>query len=219
MKKSHLIFATLIFLIFAISVFAQEEETATNGQEEKWRNFEVSGFAGAALPSGGIKDWSDSIGAKTGLTFGANGGYYLTEKICLGAYFQYSQLGMEIYSRNHRLYDAGAYIKYAFVGESNFEPYVKLSAGVLWTKFATWVGPAYTRLRELSYNPGFKGALSAGLIYYTSDYGGVYAEMGYNYGAVKDKEEDYHSQKFNFSETVNYIDAKFGIVVFFGPEE
>ena len=212
MKKSHLIFSTLLFLIFAITAFAQEEE-----QEGKWRNFEFNGFVGAAMPSGAIKDWSDSMGAKTGLTFGAAGGYYFTEKLCLGAYFQYSQLGMEIYERNHRLYDAGAYLKYVFVGESNFEPYVKLSAGALFPKFATWVGPAGTRLRELSYDPGFKGALSAGLIYYTSDYGGVYLEAGYNYGAVKDKKANYHSEEHLFEDNANYLDLKLGIMVFFGP--
>ncbi len=213
MKKSKLILFTLLFLSLAVSAFSHEEE------EEKWRNFEITGFGAFSIPTGAIKDWSDSMGAKTGISFGGAGGYYFSDNLCLGVYFQYSQLGMEIYERNHRLYDAGAYLKYAFTGESNFEPYLKVSAGALFPKFATWVGPIRTRLRELSYDPGFKGSLSAGLLYYTSDYGGIYIEAGYNYASVKDKEAVYHSEKYFFEDNANYLDIKAGILVFFGPEE
>lgn len=216
MKKSALFFILLMVLIFSANLYAQEEE------EEKWRNFEVSMYGGLTMSSN--IDWYDSLAAKTGLHFGGTGGYYFTDKICLGVYFTYSQMGLEepygldLRSQNYKMYNIGLYGKYAFSGESNLEPYIKLSAGANFPKFATWVGEFRTRMRELSYDPGFSGGGYLGLMYYTSDYGAIFIEAGYHMDLLQYNEGTYDEVTYVIPEDVKYAEVRAGVVVFFGPE-
>jgi hypothetical protein len=210
MKKSCLLLVFLLILITALSAFAQE-------QEANWRNFEVSVISGLSIPTGTLKTWNDSMGAKTGFPVGFSGGYYFNEKLCLGAYFTYTRYGMKLYDMHYIVHDGGLYLKYAFVGESNIEPYVKLSAGAAIVNFPTWIAPYAARLRELSYDPGLSLGVNAGLLYYTSDFGGLYVEGSYHYAAIKDHESTHKDIKYYLEDNLSYFDVRAGITVFFGP--
>jgi len=208
---------TVIFILsLAVLVHAEDEE--------KWRNFEVTLDAGLTIPSGSITDWYDSLGAKSGFGIGGSGGYYFNNSVCMGIYFSYNRLGMEepasegTWERKFQTYDFGAYAKYALVGETNFEPYVKFSAGMIWPKFPTWVGEDANRLREQSYDPGVSLAGYIGMLYYTSDYGGIFLEVGYHNDFVDGVEADYHGLIYQINDNLNYLQIKGGVTVFFGPE-
>lgn len=217
MKKTAVLFGLAMFLILCSAVVAQDEE-----EEGKWRNFEVSMHGGMTIPSN--IDWYDSLAAENGIHFGATGGYYLTERFCLGAYFTYSQMppkdisSFDISKQKYKMYDVGLYAKYAFAGESNFEPYIKISAGINFAKYATWVGVAKTTFREISYDPAFSGAGYLGLSYYTSDYGALFVEVGYHQDMLKGTPAKFDDVTYGFQMDINYIEARAGIIVFFGPE-
>jgi len=222
MKKSRVLIALAVILALAVNVCAQDEEEEEEG---RWRNFEVMMFGGFGLPMGEFSDYNDSLGAKTGLNFGMSGGYFLNDRICLGGYFHYTQFGLEepegldLSDMHYKMYNAGLYLKYAFTGESNFEPYIKLSAGANFAKFATWVGPELKRMREVSYDPGLSSALSAGFVYYTSEWGGLSLEASYHFDPLQANEGDYFGQTFAIFEDLNYLRINAGVTVFFGPEE
>ena len=149
MKSLRLLFTLIVLMAFSFTAYAQDDE-------EKWRNFEVGIHGGLSLPSGDLADWNDSLGAETGFNFSVSGGYYFTDRICTGLYFAYTQHGMpDGYDLNFRMFDVGGYVKYAFTNESLFEPYVKLTGGMIWTKFPTWITQDQNVLREQSYDPAF----------------------------------------------------------------
>ena len=216
MKKTSLLFVLVMFLIFSSAAVAQDEE------DGKWRNFEVSMHIGLTMPSN--IDWYDTLAAKNGMNFGGAGGFYFTERLCIGAYFNYTQMAPEevssfdVADQKYKMYDVGLYGKYAFTGESNFEPYVKISAGANFAKYATWVGAARTQLREISYDPAFSGAGYLGASYYTSDYGAIFLEVGYHMDMLKYTQATYDDVIYSFPDDIKYIEIKAGVVVFFGPE-
>ncbi len=217
MKKTSVVFILAMFLIFASAVIAQDEE-----EEGKWRNFEVSMNIGLTMPSN--IDWYDTLAAKNGIHFGMSGGYYLTERICFGSYFSYSQMAPEevssfdISDQKYQMYNVGLYGKYAFSGESNFEPYVKISAGINFAKFATWVGDFRTILREVSYDPAFSAGADLGASYFTSDYGALFLEVGYHFDKLKNTPAEYAGEEYPFPEDIKYLELSAGVIVFFGPE-
>lgn len=220
MKSLRLFFISVAILALSIPAQAQEDE-------DRWRSFEVTIDGGLSFPSGTLKDWSDSLGAKPGFHMGAAGGFYFTDRICTGLYFTYTAMKMEHdwapdaaeWDRHFRMYDFGAYAKYAFSGESNFEPYLKLSGGYNWPKYPTWVTPEQNRLREQSYNGGFSFAGYLGALYYTSDYGGAFLEVGYQNDFLDGTEADYQGYTYTIDGDPGRIELRAGITVFFGPEE
>jgi outer membrane protein with beta-barrel domain len=218
MKLRGLLISVILLLALSISAYAQDDDE----DDYKWRNFELNIVGGLSLPSGGTSDWYDSLGAKTGFNVGLSGAYFLTNNIGIGAYFTYTRFGVDDAkienNLSHHLYDAGLYFKYAFTGESSWEPYLRLNAGVLFPKFATWVGEEKTQLRELSYDPALSLGIYAGLMFYTSDYGGVYLEAGYHNDITDGIKGEYASEKLNFNDNTNYIEIRGGVSVYFGPE-
>ncbi|SYZ73556.1 exported hypothetical protein [Candidatus Zixiibacteriota bacterium] len=210
MKKSVLLITTAIVLILAAGAMAQDEGGKT-------RNFEVGVYTGLSLPMGDLKNWNDSMGAKTGFDFGLSGGYFLKENLSLGGYFTYTQFPVKLYSNMHyRFYNVGAYCKYAFVGESDWEPYVKIKAGADFAKFATWTEKDLNRLRELSYKPGLGMSLGAGILRYTSDNGGLFLEGEYHFAPLKSQKATYRDVDYKFDHNVNFLSFRFGVNVFFG---
>ncbi len=216
MKTTSVLFILAMFMIFSSAVVAQDEE------EGKWRNFEVNMHAGLTMPSN--IDWYDSLAAKTGTNFGISGGYYITEGLCVGSYFSYSQMALEevtsfsVADQKYKMYKVGLYGKYAFTGESNFEPYVKVSVGINFAKFATWVGDARTILREISYDPAFSSGGYLGFSYYTSEYGALFFEVGYHIDKLKNTPAEFAGVSFPFPEDIKYLELKTGVVVFFGSD-
>ena len=124
----------------------------------------------------------------------------------------------DIGDQNYKMYDVGLYGKYAFTGESSFEPYIKISAGINFAKYATWVGDMKTTLRELSYDPAFSGAGYLGASLYTSDYGALFMEVGYHMDMLKGSPVEHGDEIYSFQMDINYIEVRAGVVVFFGPE-
>ncbi|PKK82874.1 MAG: hypothetical protein CVT49_11220 [candidate division Zixibacteria bacterium HGW-Zixibacteria-1] len=212
MKSFRLLLTLIVLSVIALSAYAQDDG--------KWRNFEVGLHCGLAIPSGDLSDWNDSLGAKTGLSVSLSGGYYFTNNICAGIYFDFNSFGMEgNWGLNYRLYNTGVYAKYALAGESNFEPYVKLTGGITWPKFPTWITVDRNVLREQSYDPalGFGGYL--GIIWYTAEFGGLYLEAGYQNIMSKDTEADWHGQIYKMPGNISYLQIRSGVTVFFGGEE
>lgn len=213
MKRKGLILTSILILTLSINSHAQDKA------EKAWRKFEVTMTGGVSIPVGALKNWYDSVGAKSTFNFGGSGGYFFNDHICLGGYFSYVQFPIDKYDLNYKLYDVGAYAKYAFTGESNFEPYLKLKAGADFAKFATWVGPNKTQLHEISYGAGLTMAIYGGALYYTSDYSGIFLEAGYNFAKLKDIGVEYAGEDYKFRDNVGYLDIRAGITVFFGPEQ
>ena len=204
----------LVFLLLcSLSVVAQDYE------EEERDILEVSLFGGVGIPSGGISDWSDSLGAKTGWAVGVDFGYFLKSNLVLGLNFTYVQFEIdadnEANQLNHRLYNPSLYLKYYFFGEGNFAPYLKAHVGVDNAKFATFV-PDPGRYRELSYDPSFAFGGGAGVFYYTSDYSGLFLEVNYHQGLTDGAQKDYEGRTYDFGENIGLIDIHAGISVFFG---
>lgn len=214
-----------LLLLFAMnnSVLAQDDE------DEERDLLEVVVFAGAAIPGGGIKDWALSngpeIGAKTGLSFGGDIGYFLTSNIVMGINFTYSQhthdTEAETGGLKHRFYNPSFYLKYYFFGESSLIPYVKAHAGADNSKFATQVydrSLGKLKIREISYDPIPAFGIGAGLFYYTSDYSGLYFEANFHYALSEDNEGTYQNTIYRFTENYSMIDIHAGVAVFFGSD-
>ncbi len=215
-----------VLTILALTIFLAGNAMAQDDEAEpKWRNFEVTLTGGFSLPTGDFKDWNDSLGAKTGHNFGGAGGYYFTNRLCLGAYFEYDQYALQapndeidVSSMHYKLYKFGGYIKYALAGESYWEPFGRLRVGATFAKFPTWIGVENLRLREVSYDPEISVGLDLGLLYYTSDFGGVFIQASYNYERLENTVGTSFNRDYALPHNVNYIAIDAGVTVFFGPE-
>jgi outer membrane protein W len=214
MKRSLVNLALVILLLLSVTAVAQE-------YEDEERDFlEFSFYGGLGIPSGGISNWQDSLGAKTGWQLGMDAGYFLTSNLVLGLNFTYMQFAVDNTNEasllHHRLFNPAIYLKYYFFGESNFVPYLKGHAGVDNPKFATLLTelpqPAY---RELSYDPGFAFGFGAGAFYYTSDYSGLFLEVDYHMGLTDTAEKDYGGTVNVFGENIGLINIRGGLSVYF----
>lgn len=222
MRKLVFIVTGLLVLIFSSVCFAQDE------QEKDF--LEASIFGGLAAPTGGISNWSDSLGAKRGFTTGIEIGYFLTPRMVLGLTFSYSQFSInatgagseEASQRHHRLYNPAIYGKYYFFSESHFAPYFKAQAGVDNPKFVTSVydmpsiAPKY---REMSYDPAFAIGGGAGLFYYTSDVSGFFIEANLHHAFSADAKGTYQDRAYRFGEASTLFDLHAGLAVFFGSSK
>ncbi len=122
---------------------------------------------------------------------------------------------------HHRMINPGIYVKRYFQGESNFLPYIKGQVGLDVVKFTT---KAYDPnfgddvFRELSYQPALSLGLGGGVLYYTFDYGGVYAEANYHTAFTKNVVGTYYGRDQKFGTTTSIFDIHAGIKVFFGGD-
>lgn len=213
--------------LVALPLKAQEaEQTATaaeSAEDEGGETLEVRLHSGLSLPLGAIKDWNDSLGAKTALALGTEVGFFIKSNLLFGLAFTYSQFGIDTEGPgkdlNHKLYSPHLYLKRYFFGESDFAPFVKIHAGVDFAKFATIVDDGGTlKYRELSYAPAFGFGANVGLFRYTSDYGGVFVEAGISHVLAKEAAKDYGGMEYKFGEAITVASIQAGIQVFFGGE-
>ncbi len=198
--------------------WAQDQAAEENEKDV----LEVSAAAGLGLPLGGIKDWKDSLGAKTGVSGNFHFGYFLTSNIVLGATFSYSQFGIDTddptQTQHHRLYSPGIYLKYHFFGESDLVPFVEANLSADFIKFSTHVYDGSTpKYRELGYEPGLGAGIAAGVHYYTSDVGGLFVQVGYHKGFTESLTKEYGGREYKFGENIGMLSLTAGIQVFFGP--
>lgn len=217
MRKLALIIGLVTFVAWSTG-FAQEAEE---------KDFlEATIYGGLASPTGGLSNWSDTLGAKSGFLAGVEVGYFLTPSIVLGIGLTYNQLGIDATGaaseRNHRFYNVALYGKYYLFSESRFAPYFKAQAGVDNAKFATSVrdndggDPKY---REMSYDPAFAIGAGAGVFYYTSDVSGFFVEAGIHQGFTKSAKGTYQANSYTFGESSTLLDLRLGLALFFGSSK
>lgn len=232
MKMFPLLLAVLATALLVGSVAAQEAE------EESAKDFmEFAMYFGGSMPMGGISDWSvtspetgtEKIGAKFGFDGGFDVGYFLNPNTVIGLNVTCGQYSVDadkvaVKNMHHRLIGPAVYLKHYFQSESSFLPYIKAHAGIDVAKFATRVfdsnigiegSPEY---REMSYHPAFAFGIGAGLMYYTFDFGGLYAEANYHMALTKNVISKYEGVEYTFGETTSVLDLHAGIKVFFGGE-
>ncbi len=219
MKRRVLFTAIALIFVLPLVVSAQTNSASTTSDERD--ALEVSVSTGLGLPMGGVKTWNDTLGAKTAINLGGEVGMFLSQNYVLGLQFNYSQFGIDTKSDaktlHHRLYSPGIYLKRYFFGGSDFTPFVRVGAGVDFPKFATLIDDAGSlKYRELSYNGCLAFELGAGVFYYTSDFGGFYAEAGFHEGLTNGAKKSYQDNDYRFPGNISRFDLRAGIRVFFG---
>ena len=210
MKRFSVTLAVLLLVAFSSSAFSQDEE-------EERDILEIGFYGGLGVPVGGIGDFNDSLGAKNGWALGLDFGYFVTTNIIFGFSFTYTQFGVDgpdlVSDASHRLYSPSLYTKYYFIGESNWEPYLKVHVGLDNPKFTTWSKGAYN---AISYDPIFAYGFGGGLFYYTADYSGLYIEANYHSAASEDSMCDYETDPLVFGKNIGVIDIHAGIRILIG---
>ena len=217
MRKLSILLVVFLLLTVCSAVMAQDED------EEK-DILEVCLIGGLAVPSGGISDFGDSLGAKTGWKIGLDLGYFLKSNVVIGFNFGYSRFGIDAdddaSTMHHHLYNPNVYAKYLFEGESNLVPYVRAHFGLENPKFATFVEhEAGNRYREKSYDPSIAYGIGAGLFYYTADYSGLYLEAVYHAAQTKSSTTSYGGKDYEFGESLGVINIQAGVRVLVGSGE
>ena len=222
MKISGFVLTLTCLLVIGPTLMAQDYE------DEERDALELTFYSGFGLPSGGLGDWNDSLGAKTGLLFGLDLGYFLTEDMVLGFNFTYGQYGVDspgdLPGLKHRFYNPSLYLKYYFWGDGDLVPYLKGSLGVDNAKFTTGVAKlddtsGTARHRELSYDPALSFGLTAGAFLYTSDYSGLFLDVTYHQGFTEKSEKVYDGVTYLFGENASVIEIHAGINIYFSAGE
>ena len=217
MKNLFLI--ALSLLLICGTALAQDEDFFVKDV------LEVTFYGGAGIPSGGLSDFSDSLDPGTGINYGLEIGYFLTNDLVFGFNFSHTQFSIKdsdgTGDLNHKLYSPNLYLKYYFTGESDFIPYLKGSTGLEFAKFTTFVdNSAGRRFREISYDPVIAYGVGAGFFMFVSDFSGLFFEAGYR-GAVSaaDTEADYQDKIYRFGSDLGRIDIHAGVRILIGPNE
>ena len=217
MKRTSILLAAVLLLMTCLTANAQEDE------ERDILELCLTGGAGA--PLGAMGDWHDSLGAKQGWSVGLDFGYFATSNLVVGFNFIYTQMGIdgpdEVSDSYHRLYNPNLYAKYYFIGESNFEPYVKAHIGVENPKFTTSlvVGPKY---KAISYDPSLAYGIGAGLFFYSADYSGLYLEVNYHRAITGDAIVEFidpDQPELEFEDDLSTLDIHVGIRILVGSDE
>ncbi|MGH8014934.1 MAG: hypothetical protein ACREBV_01945, partial [Candidatus Zixiibacteriota bacterium] len=109
--------ACLVVLALVLGISSQ-----ALGQEEQAyvKDFmEVNLFGGGGIPSGDLKDFGDTTGAKTGFNIGLDAGFFITENLVGGLNFTFTEMSIEdnttVGGLHHKLYNPNLYLKYYFI--------------------------------------------------------------------------------------------------------
>jgi hypothetical protein len=221
-KVFGLLALSLVLIATAVPAWAQDSAAAEEDEEKDL--VEISLFLGKGLPQGGIKDYQDSLGAKSGFEAGFEGGYFVSPNVVLGFHFSYTHFGIDDAANaaglDHKLYFPAVYFKYLFNSESNLVPYVKALAGVQNAKFTRYAANIEgNRYRALSYDPAFGYSVGVGVFYYTADYSGLYLEGAFTNSSTRNVTATYAGETYKFGETAKSIDIRFGIRFLIGSGE
>ena len=215
----NLLSIALSLLLIGGTALAQDEDFFVKDV------LEVNFYGGAGIPSGNLSDFSDSLGAETGINYGLDLGYFLTNDMVFGFNFSYTQFSIkdsdDTGDLNHKLYSPNLYIKYYFTGESDFIPYLKGSTGLEFAKFTTFVdNSAGRRFREISYDPVLAYGAGAGFFYFVSDFSGLFLEANYRAAvSAAETEATYQDDIYLFGSELSRIDIHAGVRILIGPNE
>ncbi len=207
MKRMSILLAAVLLLMTCLTANAQDDEERDI--------LELCFYGGAGVPLGAMGDWHDSLGTKLGWSVGLDFGYFATSNLVVGFNFIYTQMGIdgpdEVSGSSHRLYNPNLYAKYYFIGESNFEPYLKAHVGIENPKFTTSLeGPKY---KAVSYDPSIAYGIGAGLFFYSADYSGLFLEVNYHRAMTGDAAVEFINPKqptLTFNEDLSTLDIHLG---------
>jgi len=214
-------------VLFTASVFTALTAAIAFGQEQEGYVkdlMEVNFFGGGGIPSGDIKDFSDTVGAKTGYSMGLDAGFFATNNLVAGLNFTYTQFKVEDQANadglHHKLYNPNLYLKFYFTGQSDFVPYLRAHGGLAFAKFATLVeNITGKRYREISYDPVFAFGGGAGLFVFTTDFSGLFVEVNYHHAMSSDSKATYQGTEYAFNSDINVIDIHGGVRILIGPSQ
>lgn len=222
MKRLSVLGSLLMVMLLSVNAVAQDED------EYAYNDIlEFALYGGVGVPGGDVTEWGDSLslGATSGWSIGFDFGYFVSPRITIGVNLIYTRLGVDTDAGtdlasdlNHHLYTPNLYLKYHFVSETNWLPYLKGQVGLENAKFVTAIDrPSAPRVyRELSYSPSLSVAAGAGIFYYVHDYGGLFLEANYRYSFTEDAEKELDEGTRVFGSNMSTIDVHAGIRVIFG---
>lgn len=186
----------------------------------------IEGYVGAnyTLPMGYLKNdlIPDSLNAKAGIGLDLGAGYHVKNNLVVGLYFNLRNMATEGLDLNHRVYEAGTYGKYFFsdLSESSFSPYLKVMAGLNFSKLVTVVqdesGPSF---RELSLSPTLGTGAALGIHYKTNEYGAIFLEAGLNYDFTDKVSGEFKGIDYEWGDNNQYLSIKAGVLFGIGRKE
>ncbi len=215
MKKMVLVTILAVLLVSA-PAGAQEQEGYVKDL------MEINFFGGGGIPSGKIKEFNDSVGAKTGYNFGFDAGFLITESWVAGLNFTYTgfkvDAGKNVQGLHHKLYSPNLYVKYYLGSKSDFLPYLKAQGGIAFPKFTTLAANSggQQRYRELSYDAVFSYGVGAGLFIFTTDFSGLFVEGNYYAASSHNAKVNYQGTDYYFGTDLDMIDIHAGIRILIG---
>ncbi len=208
--------------VVVISIILMASIASAQYEEDPY----IEGFIGANLtiPTGYIKNDldPDSLNAKTGIGLDIGAGYYFSYHFVAGLYFNARNLGVKDFDLNHRMFEVGLYGKYLVMNlsEKSISPYLKLSAGLNFSKLASRViDDGQPVIRELAYQPALASAIGLGLHWKTNERGGVYLEASYQLDVMNDATGKFESVDYTWGDNNNFILIKAGVIFNIGPRE
>ncbi len=214
---NRLIFSTVVVVLLFCSsfAFAQYEDDPF-----------VEGFVGAnfTLPTGTLKNDMDPDSLNAGNGFGGEigFGYYLKSNTIVGLYFSGRNMSAENIDLKHRIYNVGIYTKRVLgdLTEKSLAPYVKVNAGLSFSKLATKVNSEGGGIvfRELSYDPTFQAGIALGIHKKTNEFGALYFEVGYQMDLMDGVVGDFKGVDYEFKDNNGFLLIKLGVLFNIGPK-
>lgn len=186
----------------------------------------IEGYIGPnyTLPMGHLKNdlVPDSLNATSGIGLDAGLGYYYKSNLIIGGYFRFNNMGVDMVELSHRVFAVGLYSKFflADITEGSGSPYLKVSAGLNFNKFATKVeGETTPTFRELSYSSTPAVEFSLGYHIKTTEAGAIYLEGAYGYDFSDGATGEFRSQKTEWGANNQFIILRVGVLFNIGPNE
>ena len=186
--------------------------------------FTVKG--GMGLP---ILDFADKfkVDANVGYGFGMNGEYFITDKIALGADFDYNRFseGSSGYI-SLELINFGVFAKYMILTRANTAFYIKLGSGLYKPK-ESWEFSYFVDYNSLSYGMKFGFGGGGGIMFEVSDFILLSGEVMFQDALVKEAKsdrkfqivDDYGDTRIDsipFKADLQYFQIHFGITLLIG---
>lgn len=209
--------------VVIVSLLVCSSLTLAQYEEEPY----IEGFVGGnlSLPMGYISNdlIPDSLNATPGFGLDAGIGYYLKPRYILGLYFDVRNMATDGMGLHHRAFEFGVYGKFLFsnLTEATLSPYVRLSAGVNFSKLAAKVAgeggvPVY---RELSHDPAPGAELSVGLHKKTNERGAIFIEAAFHIDMMNGTAAEYRGVDYEWGDNNQFVIIRAGILFNIGPKE
>ncbi len=220
MKRAFLFMAVISLTICSSLAYGQYEDVP---------ELYIEGYVGPNLtvPLGYMSNDlmtidSVSLNAEAGFGLDAGVGYFFKSTLVGGLYFNARNMGVEDLDLHHRVFEFGVYGKFYFsnIEEGSFSPYVRLNAGLNFSKLVTRVErEGVVAYRELSHDPTLGTGISVGVFAKTNSYGGLYLEGTFNFDLMDGVGGDYKDQVYEWGDNNQYFVVKAGVVFNIGPSE